>query len=75
MFWMRTGMHNCYQDMDKETLYRSILDGTVEKYLQEVRSRKGEVYYVEAGTIHAIGAGALIAEIQENSDLIYLPYV
>ncbi len=50
--------YGLYQDMDKETLYRSILDGTVEKYLQKVRIREGEVYYMEAGTIHAISAGA-----------------
>ena len=67
-------LYGLYQDTDKETLYRSILDGTVERYLQKVRIRKGEVYYVEAGTIHAIGAGALIAEIQENSDLTYRMY-
>lgn len=67
-------LYGLYRDIDKETLYRSILNGTVERYLQKVKIRKGEVYYVRAGTIHAIGAGALIAEIQENSDLTYRMY-
>ena len=51
-------LYGLYQDTDRETLYRSILDETVEKCLQKVRSRKGEIYYMEAGTIPAIGAGA-----------------
>lgn len=63
-----------YRDTKKETLKQSISDGTIEKYLQKVKIQKDEVYYIEAGTIHAIGAGALIAEIQENSDLTYRLY-
>lgn len=62
------------RDADKETLRESILHGSIEKDLQKIRIRKGDVYYVEAGTIHAIGAGALIAEIQENSNLTYRLY-
>lgn len=62
------------RDVDKETLRKSILNGSIERHLQKIRIRKGDVYYVEAGTIHAIGAGALIAEIQENSNLTYRLY-
>lgn len=62
------------RDADKETLRNSILQGNIEKYLQKIRIRKDDVYYIEAGTIHAIGAGALIAEIQENSNLTYRLY-
>ena len=65
------GFHN---DIDKETLRKSITDGTVEKYLQKVKVEKDDVFYIEAGTVHAIGAGALIAEIQENSNLTYRLY-
>ena len=32
------------------------------------------MFYIEAGTVHAIGAGALIAEIQENSNITYRMY-
>ena len=35
---------------------------------------KDQVFFVEAGTIHAVGAGCLIAEIQENSNLTYRLY-
>lgn len=61
-------------NVSKEALRRSIGDGTVEKYLQKVPVKKDDLFYIEAGTIHAIGAGALIAEIQENSNLTYRLY-
>lgn len=61
-------------DIKKEKLRQSIADGTIEKYLQKVPVRKDDVFYIEAGTVHAIGAGALIAEIQESSNLTYRLY-
>lgn len=60
--------------IDKATLRKSLLDGTVEHYLQRVKIHKDDVFYIEAGTVHAIGAGALIAEIQESSNLTYRMY-
>lgn len=59
---------------DKEVIKEAIENGTVEKYLQKVPVKKDDVFFIEAGTIHAIGAGALIAEIQENSNLTYRMY-
>ena len=61
-------------DITKEQLRKSLEDGTVEKYLQKVKIQKDDVYFIEAGTVHAIGAGALIAEIQESSNLTYRLY-
>ena len=46
----------------------------MEKYLQKVPVHRDDVFFIEAGTVHAIGAGALIAEIQENSNLTYRLY-
>lgn len=62
------------QDMTRETLKKTITDGTIMKYLQKVPICKGDVFFIPAGTIHAIGAGALVAEIQENSNLTYRLY-
>lgn len=62
------------RDMSREALYRSIRSGTIERHVQKIPVQKDDVFYVEAGTIHAIGAGVLIAEIQENSDLTYRLY-
>ncbi len=61
-------------DMGREALEESLRKGTVEKYLQKVKIQKDDVFYIEAGTVHAIGAGALIAEVQENSNLTYRMY-
>lgn len=63
-----------HHDMDKETVKKSIYEGTIEKYLQKVPIKKDDVFFIEAGTVHAIGAGALIAEIQENSNITYRLY-
>lgn len=63
---------NC--NMNKETVKCSIDNGTIEKYLHKVPVHKDDLFYIKAGTIHAIGAGALIAEIQENSNLTYRLY-
>lgn len=62
------------QTTDKDVIKKAIENGTVEKYLQKVPVKKDDLFYIEAGTIHAIGAGALIAEIQENSNLTYRLY-
>ena len=62
------------QDMIPEQVRTSIEQGSVQKYLNCVPIRKNDVFYVEAGTVHGIGAGALIAEIQENSNLTYRLY-
>lgn len=67
-------IYGFHHDMDKEVLRKSLNEGTVEKYLQKVPVHKDDVFYIEAGTVHAIGAGALIAEIQENSNLTYRLY-
>ena len=61
-------------DITKDKLRDNLKAGTVEKYLQKVPVEKDDVFYIEAGTVHAIGAGALIAEIQENSNLTYRMY-
>ncbi|WP_455759549.1 type I phosphomannose isomerase catalytic subunit [Cloacibacillus evryensis] len=63
-----------HHDMDKRTLLDSIRKGNVEKYLNRVFIHPNEVFFVKPGTVHAIGAGALIAEVQESSNLTYRLY-
>ncbi len=57
-----------------DTFQKALLTGNIMKYLQRVPVKKGDIFFIPAGTIHAIGAGALIAEIQESSDLTYRLY-
>lgn len=42
--------------------------------LNEYPVKKGDVFFLETGTIHAIGAGVLVAEIQQTSDVTYRVY-
>ncbi len=62
------------QDVSKEELKRAIESQTVEELLNTVPSQKGDVFFVEAGTVHAIGKGNVIAEIQQNSNVTYRLY-
>ena len=58
----------------KEILKEALNTGSLDKHLQKVKVHKGDIYYVPAGTVHGIGAGALIAEIQESSNITYRVY-
>lgn len=62
------------QEMTQSRVKNALQDGTIENYLTYVSAHKNDVFYIEAGTVHAIGAGALIAEIQESSNLTYRLY-
>ncbi|SDO14886.1 type I phosphomannose isomerase catalytic subunit [Acetanaerobacterium elongatum] len=58
----------------KEEFRRHIEQNTLETALNSVKVHKGEVFFIDAGTIHAIGSGILIAEIQQNSNTTYRVY-
>lgn len=55
-------------------LRNAVNTGTLDKHLQKVPVHKGDVFYVPAGTVHGIGAGILVAEIQESSNVTYRVY-
>ena len=61
-------------DMNRDILKKNLEAGTIEKYLQKIPVEKDDIFYIEAGTVHALGAGALVAEIQENSNITYRLY-
>ena len=62
------------KNLSLDEMKTALSNGSVSKYLQYVPVKKDDVFFVEAGTIHAIGEGAVIAEIQENSNLTYRLY-
>ena len=57
-----------------EEFERATADGTVEKLLSFKKVKRGDVYFIPSGTIHAIGSGVVIFEIQQNSTLTYRLY-
>ena len=54
-----------------EAFDRMLADGTVLDVVNSKESRPGDVFYVPAGQIHAIGAGNLLVEVQQASDITY----
>ena len=65
------GLHHT---VGRDGFLKAVGEGTVEKYLQMVPARKNDLFFIPPGTIHAIGAGCLIAEIQQSSNLTYRLY-
>lgn len=57
-----------------EELTERARNGTICEVLNRVRVHPGDVFFVTPGTIHAIGAGILVAEIQQNSDTTFRVY-
>lgn len=60
--------------VSKEILERAIEKGELDKHLQKVAVRKGDLFFVPAGTVHGIGKGILLAEVQESSNVTYRVY-
>ena len=57
--------------LTKEEFKKRIEDNTLTDVLYKADVKKGDVFFIQSGTIHAIGAGILICEIQQNSNTTY----
>ena len=62
------------EDISKETYVDSLKNDTLTDLLNYENVKEGDAYFISAGKIHAIGAGVLIAEIQQTSDQTYRVY-
>lgn len=62
------------KNLTKEQIKQSIDNNTIEEHLNLVKVKKGDVYLVPQGTMHAIRGGVTILEIQQNSDVTYRVY-
>ncbi len=58
-------------EVDRVTLERHLAAGTVEQCLHSITVQPGDVISVPAGTVHAIGAGIALAEIQQSNDMTF----
>ena len=61
-------------DIDREGFRQALETNRVEEILNKVPVKEGDVFYVQAGLLHAIGPGLIIYEIQQNSDTTYRFY-
>ena len=57
-----------------EAMRNAALDGSIEDLLVWHEVRPGDFFYIPANTVHAIGAGCSIIEVQQNSDITYRLY-
>lgn len=62
------------REVTLEKMRSRIEEGKLERYLHRVPVHRNDVFYIPSGTIHAIGSGIVIAEIQESSNLTYRLY-
>jgi mannose-6-phosphate isomerase len=71
------GASLCYgfnRALTRDELRRGASDGSLTGFLRMIPVGRGDVFFIPAGTVHAIGGGILLAEIQQNSSTTYRLY-
>lgn len=62
------------KDVNADIVRSAVKNDSITALLNHVKVHTNDLFYIEAGTVHAIGKGILLAEIQENSNLTYRLY-
>lgn len=62
------------EELDREALRAAAIDGRIEQLLDWRPAQAGDSYYSPAGTVHALGPGLTVVEVQQNVDLTYRLY-
>lgn len=62
------------EDSSSEEYVEHLNNNTLVDILDDVKAKPGDVFFLETGTVHAIGAGLVVAEIQQTSDITYRLY-
>ncbi len=62
------------KDCDRDEYLDALESDSIEELLQNVPVKKGDVFFIPAGLVHAIGKGVVVAEIQQSSDITYRIY-
>lgn len=62
------------REIDLETMRAALQDGSIETLLEWHAVSPGDFFYIPANTVHAIGAGITLIEVQQNSDITYRLY-
>jgi mannose-6-phosphate isomerase len=57
--------------VSSEEIYRSVRDSTILNHIQHIPMRKGDTVFIPAGTVHALGPGLLVYEVQQTSNTTY----
>lgn len=67
-------LYGLKENTSKQDFEQHIINGTVTDLMNKVPVHKGDVFYIKAGTLHAIGKGIVVAEIQQSSNVTYRVY-
>ena len=67
-------LYGIEKEITRQELADSLKNGTITEICHHAPVKKGDVFFIPAGTIHAIGKGILLAEVQENSNTTYRLY-
>lgn len=62
------------RNVTRSEVLRRIHDGSLEEVLQKIPVKAGQTYFLHTGMVHAIGAGCIICEIQQSSNVTYRLY-
>lgn len=62
------------EKLTKQQLRNKVEDGSFIDYVNECKVKKGDVAFIKSGTLHAIGAGIFLAEVQQSSNTTYRVY-
>lgn len=68
---LRCGMK---EKLSADDIIKKVADGTISNSIAQYNVKSGDCFYIPAGRVHSIGAGCLIAEIQQTSDTTYRLY-
>ena len=67
-------LYGVEKEITRQELADSLKNGTITEICHHAPVKKGDVFFIPAGTIHAIGKGILLAEVQQNSNTTYRLY-
>jgi mannose-6-phosphate isomerase len=63
--------HGVKPGVTRRDFEAAVRDGTVERMINRIPVSEGQMYYLPSGTVHALGAGVVVAEVQTSSDITY----
>lgn len=62
------------KDISREEFENAVKTNTLSEYVNRVKVKKGDVFFIKSGTLHAICKGIMIFEVQQNSNVTYRVY-
>ncbi len=62
------------ENTNKERYLKHLNNGTLPRIMNVEKVKEGDTFFIEVGRVHAIGAGVMVAEIQQTSDITYRVY-